>query len=81
MPTKYPPVTSLVLARDGTSWIRMSSQDNKTATFLVLNAKGEATGTLTVPKTQDVVEADGRTVWGVDTDADGLVSVVVWSRS
>jgi hypothetical protein len=77
MPGTYAPVTSVVLARDGTTWLRLHSPDGRRVTMMVLNARGDAVGSVTVPKAMDIVDAEGSTVWSVDVDADGLGSVVV----
>ena len=77
MPATYPPVSSVVLARDGTTWVRLHSADGRRVTMLVLNQRGDAVGTATIPKAMDIVDAEGSTVWSVDVDADGLGSVVV----
>lgn len=77
MPASYAPVTSAVLARDGTTWLRLRSTDGRRVTMLVLNSRGDAIGSLTIPQALDVVDADGTSLWSVEVDEDGLGSVVV----
>jgi hypothetical protein len=46
---------------------------------MILDAKGNVTGTVSLKRTLDIVEADGNRVWAVDVDDDGLASVVVFT--
>jgi hypothetical protein len=78
IPPTYPPVKSIVLARDGTTWIRTTDATGLDQA-MVLDAKGNVTATLALRRTLDIVEADGNRVWAVDVDDDGLASVVVFT--
>jgi hypothetical protein len=78
VPPIYPPVASLVLARDGTTWIRTTDAAGNDQA-LVLDAKGNVASTVALKRTLDIVEADGNRVWAVDVDDDGLASVVVFT--
>lgn len=78
IPPSYPPVKSVVLARDGSTWLRTTdAAGNDQAT--VLDAKGNVSATIPLKRTLDIVEADGNRVWAVDVDDDGLASVVVFT--
>ena len=78
IPPIYPPVASIVLARDGTTWVRTTGATGNDQA-IVLDAKGNVTGTVALKRTLDIVEADGNRVWAVDVDDDGLASVVVFT--
>ena len=78
IPPTYPPVKSVVLARDGTTWLRTTDAAGVDQA-MILDAKGNVTATVSLKRTLDVVEADGNRVWAVDVDDDGLASVVVFT--
>lgn len=78
IPPAYPPVKSVVLARDGTTWLRTIDAAGLDQA-MILDAKGNVTATVSLKRTLDIVEADGNRVWAVDVDDDGLASVVVFT--
>jgi hypothetical protein len=78
MPPTYPPVASIVLARDGTTWLRTTDGAGRDQA-MVLDAKGNVRSIVPLKRTIDIVEADGDRVWAVDVDDDGLASVVVFT--
>ncbi len=75
LPATYPPVHGLLLGRDGTIWIEQWAAD-ASHHWLVLDPKGNPTGELTVPHNITIHAAERGQFWGIDTDADGLQSVV-----
>jgi len=78
IPPTYPPVASIVLARDGTTWVRTTNAGGQDQA-MVLDAKGNVTAIVPLKRTLDIIEADGNRVWAVDVDDDGLASVVVFT--
>ena len=78
IPPTYPPVASIVLARDGTTWVRTFDAAGKDQA-MVLDAKGNVTSIVALRPNLDIVEANGNRVWAVDVDDDGLASVVVFT--
>ena len=78
IPPSYPPVASIVLARDGTTWVRTTDATGNDQA-MVLDGKGNVSAIVPLRKTIDIVEAEGRRLWAVDVDADGLASVVVFT--
>ena len=78
IPPIYPPVSSIVLARDGTTWVRTTDAAGNDRA-IVLDPKGNVVSTVPLKRTLDIVEADGNRVWAVDVDDDGLASVVVFT--
>jgi hypothetical protein len=77
MPADYPPVGSIVLARDGPTWVRVSGS-GAADHAMVLDAKGNVSFTVGMTKNLDIVDADAQRVWAVDVDSDGLASVAVF---
>jgi hypothetical protein len=78
IPPTYPPVTSVVLARDGTTWLRTTDATGAEQAT-VLDPKGNVRATVPLRHGIDVVEADGNRVWAVDVDEDDVASVVVFT--
>ena len=76
LPAKtYPPVRRIVLGRDGTVWVeeRIAASGHF---WRILDAKGVVLGTVSLPADVSLARADAHTLWGYETDADGLQGVV-----
>lgn len=71
----YPPVSSLVMGRDSTTWIGFRSTTD-TRAWLVLDAQGAPVGSLRLPTRFRISDAERATVWGVARDDDDVESVV-----
>jgi hypothetical protein len=74
-PKIYPPLTHLVIGRDGTTWVEM----RETAAgrpYLVLDPKGNAIGMATLPANATIQAANRTTIWAVQRDKDDVESVV-----
>ena len=76
VPPHRPPVTSVVLARDGRTWIRLAAAPGASSA-VVLDATGATVATVSLPDGLELVDADDRRVWVTETDADGLTSIAV----
>jgi hypothetical protein len=78
IPPSYPPVASIVLARDGSTWVRTTDGAGNDQA-MVLDGKGNVTAVVPLRRGIDIVEAEGRRVWAVDVDDDDLASIVVFT--
>ncbi|HEY4320897.1 MAG TPA: hypothetical protein VGM77_06895 [Gemmatimonadales bacterium] len=76
-PANYPPVLRLFNGVDRTMWVEEPAT-TPGHHWRVLDAKGEPVGTLIVPGSVELVAATRHLAWGIDTDADGLQSIVQW---
>jgi hypothetical protein len=75
VPRYYPPITSIVLDRDGSMWLRERPVSN-TASYLVLDANGRLLGRATLPANVEIAAVEGRKVWALVTDEFDVQSVV-----
>jgi hypothetical protein len=75
LPATYPPVLRAFPGLDGTIWLEEPAAD-ALHHWRILDARGEPVGIVTLPTSVTAQVADRGTVWGIDTDADGIQSVV-----
>jgi hypothetical protein len=75
IPEFYPPLARILAGRDATTWLEVYSASGD-RTWHILDAKGNHTGTLTVPRNIQVMVASGTAIWGTETDDDGLQHIV-----
>jgi hypothetical protein len=78
LPAVYSPAQSIVLGLDNTVWIVMRATLEGRST-LVLNSRGDPIATVQLPPRTLLRQANARTLWTIQTDADGLGSVVRYS--
>lgn len=71
----YAPVSALVAGRDSTTWIGFRRTAG-TRTWLVVDARGEPVGSLSLPADVRVSEAERGWVWGAQPDSNDVVSIV-----
>ena len=73
----WPPVRDIVLGTDGTVWLELEelAPDHR---WQVLSAKGELLGLVNTPANFSLRVATQSTIWGLETDADDLQSVVAY---
>jgi hypothetical protein len=74
-PSSYPPLSRVVLGRDQTTWLEEYTIEGDRR-WLVLDARGEPIGRVTVPRSVQVLAASREAVWATDTDDDGLQHIV-----
>lgn len=67
-PRFLPPVTALVLGRDGTIWLRREDLGRSMAWWHVLDPRGRIIGRAWVPANLDVRYADRTQLWAVELD-------------
>jgi len=64
VPTYHPPVSALVIARDGTLWLRGEELGEPTVRWRILSAEGDPMGVVELPAGFRMMYADGLQVWG-----------------
>lgn len=76
-PETTPPISELVLGRDGTIWLRREdATPSREATWLLLDDRGHSIGEVRAPKEVQLFRADQRNAWGVARDDDGVPVIV-----
>src|SRR5690606_27025066 len=75
IPSLYPPLSGLVIGYDGSLWLRLRDTEAGRP-YLILDALGEAAGTVLVSKRFVIHRADGEHVWGIESDEFDVQSVV-----
>lgn len=80
-PSFKPPVTDMVLGKDGSIWLRQQPDSRGTVTWLVLGVQGEATGRVQLPARTDLHVIDPPYLWGTETDELDVPYVVRFSLS
>lgn len=73
----WPPVRSVLLGIDGTVWLEVEELD-PAHRWKVFSSSGEVIGFVTTPGNFTIRVASRSTVWGVETDADDLQSIVAY---
>src|SRR5690606_24536911 len=73
LPRYFRPVTRLVAGRDGTTWLRLRTSREKHQ-YLVLDQAGGMVGWVDMPENFRLHVAEEGTLWGTETDADGIES-------
>jgi hypothetical protein len=75
VPPFWPPAKSAVVSDSGSAWIQLHSS-TRDALYLVVDARGEVLGTVTLrPNTVVAAIGDG-VVWCLETDADDVQTIV-----
>lgn len=67
-PDFHPPVSRLLLGRDGTVWLRREDLPGDSIDWTLLAPNGEPIGTVAVPKRVTVQAADRQHIWGMMRD-------------
>ena len=75
-PSYFPPVNAVVPGQDGTLWIQRERTTTALGKWTLLSAKGSPVGDFLLPTTLQVRAGTATAVWGVETDADGVPSIV-----
>ncbi len=75
IPDVYQPYVRHVVGRDHSVWINVRSAANEYR-WLGLDSMGRTIGTLVVPRNLRLVEFDGLNAWGLESDSDGVQSVL-----
>lgn len=75
LPPTYPPVLRALVGLDGTIWLDEPAL-NAVHRWQILDLRGVPIATAVVPLSVRALVVDRGHIWGIDTDADGLQSVV-----
>jgi hypothetical protein len=73
-PKFYSPVNALIVANDGSAWLRGPALNGK-RTWLVVSPAGKLVEKIELPHTTDIRWIDG-SIWAITRDADDVPSVV-----
>lgn len=68
IPAHHPPVSNLVIGRDGTLWLRREDTGTGRVKWSLVSAEGEPLGTLEAPAGLRIMAADRHTAWGLEKD-------------
>lgn len=68
IPETIPPISSVVLGRDDTIWLRKEDSGESTVRWFVLDAQGRLHAALRAPANLNILFVDHHTVWGVVHD-------------
>jgi hypothetical protein len=76
LPDFRTPVTEAVAATDGALWLRREAGPGEQVEYTVINPNGALAATLTLARRVTVKAVRGSQVWTVETDDDGVQTVV-----
>lgn len=68
VPKFLPPITDVVVGRDGTIWLRREDLRRSTVAWNVLDEGGTIVATLNAPRNLDIHQAQDGLIWGVEQD-------------
>lgn len=68
-PAFLPPVSGMVLGRDGTIWLRREELRRDSVKWDVLDSAGGALGSLRLPASFSVMRAQRDRIWGIEVDS------------
>ncbi len=77
IPRHFPPITRLLLGRDGTTWLEELATDGLHH-WTVMGRDGVTVATLTLPRFISIRAAEMKYLWTVATDEDGVESIVTY---
>ncbi len=80
IPPTYPPVSRVLIGRDATVWLE-SYPTGATRSWTVLDEHGNPVATATVPRNVALQVVSLDAVWAIETDEDGLQSIVRFAVS
>lgn len=80
VPASFPPVANVMLALDGTIWLRLNTAALNDGTHLVLDQKGEPIGLVELGPTVRPIDASDSHVWVTEQVAGGLAPEFRLSR-
>lgn len=80
MPAVYPGTESLLIGLDNTIWVGLRRTDAGQR-FLVLNSKGDPVAAVDLPPRTRLMQASATRLYAVETDPDGLQSVIRYAVS
>lgn len=80
-PEFHPPVSELIFGRDGTLWLRREDTGADSVAWDLLGEDGRVLGRARLPVGFQVMEADRRHLWGMETDELGVPKIVRYAIS
>lgn len=79
LPEYYPPIRRIIVAQDNAIWLEEATSQSSTRSWRWIDLKSAATGVITVPAVFSLVAVLPGQLWGYESDADGVQSVVRYS--
>lgn len=76
LPPSFPPVTAVFASQEGNFWIRREESDVEATWQRMLGKSGSLDISVRAPAQWRGLDAAGDTLWGVQTDSDGVQSIV-----
>ena len=73
----YPPLTEMIIGRDGIAWIGLTERDG-VHPYIVLDAAGGVQGTVNFPAQARVAEAQSDRIWVIERDEYDVESLVLY---
>jgi hypothetical protein len=68
LPAFHPPVSELLVGRDGSTWLRREQVSADQSEWLVLSPQGASVGTMSTPRRLGILAAEERQIWGMELD-------------
>ena len=68
VPQYHPPVSAVVIGRDGNVWLQRERAAGPTIEWMILSESGQILGRVSLPKRFRLMYADGYRVWGMELD-------------
>ena len=75
LPEYYPPLSRVLLGADETTWLELTTREGE-RTWQMLDARGNQSAQLKVPRNLRIAVATRSTIWATETDDDGLQHIV-----
>jgi hypothetical protein len=75
IPPFVPPVERVIVGRDGSVWLSMSTDEEAMSRYRVVDSAGDRVGEVEFPGAVRIAAGDSRQAWGVITDDTGVGSV------
>jgi hypothetical protein len=75
MPDFYDPAVGIRIGNDGITWIQLRRVADRRP-WLMLDGRGMPVGRVLLPRNQELVASNGDQLWVLESDEDGLQSVV-----
>jgi hypothetical protein len=79
VPKYLSPVSGVLVGTDGSVWLKTSRRSSGFA-WLIISPRGVPIATVILPRNASVLTLD-RGIWGIETDDDGVPTVVRWRVS
>jgi hypothetical protein len=80
LPPVFPPFLKLLIGSDETYWIELYTRSGNRL-WQILNGGGAPIGRVSIPRSVTIAVANRSTIWGIETDDDGIEHIVRYRLS